>query len=340
VGRLGVVFPVESWSRSALAGVSAEDGRHLGLDLPGFSTLSSSQWGDNPAALSADGAHLAYAWQDRGRPRQSGLRVLDLETGAVTDHRLPSRLGVQVSGISWSPDERYLVYGRRTVTDPPNGVEGARNYRVERLDLITGKRVVIPFQPGEDAAAVNEAGEVAVPGSPAAVWRQRGRDVLDGLGTEAVSVAWAPDGERLALGDYQGGAGVADRTGTGISGLEEAGPDDTDLSRSVHVLGWLDDDEFAVRIDNVEEIVAVSDDGTSTRPLFTMDTDVVSPSVATDLLGVPTRDDPRPPFVPSWFEQRLRRVGPVEVALGAGLLLAGGYGVTRLVRRRGWLDRL
>lgn len=330
VGPLSIVFDADRFVLPGLVGVTADEGRYVGLDLPGLSTEWTRRFSGNAAALTADGDRLAYSWRDARRPRQSGVRVLDLVTGEVTDHRVPAEHGVLTGGLSWSPDETYLAYGRATVTDPPHGVEGARSFRVERLDVTTGQRVVVPVQPGEGAVSVTDGGAVAVPGTPVRLWPKG-----DGL-VPAVSVAWSDDGEQVALGDGDGDAGVLNRRGAAMSGLEEA-PDQGRLTRRVHVLGWVDDEEFAVRVDNVEKVLAVGAVTAETRTLLTMDPEVTAPSVATDLLGVPVRDDPAPPWARPWWDRALR--SPALALVGVGLVTVVVV-VTSVRRRRARGGRL
>jgi hypothetical protein len=97
--------------------VTAKDGVYRRLQLPGYAAASYDA-GRPGVALSPDGTRLAYGFRSSalrpdGRPRRTGLRVLDLTTGSVWSERLQeefdlSDLNVFAWDLRWSPDGRYL----------------------------------------------------------------------------------------------------------------------------------------------------------------------------------------------------------------------------------------
>ncbi len=114
-------------------GVSAVDQSYSWLDLPGQAASEEAQ----AISLSPDGRELAYflggsppgprkevSRPDMAREPQSdvvGVAVLDLVSGEVARHRVPTRFGLSVtvvdSGLAWSADSAWLVvtysqYGR------------------------------------------------------------------------------------------------------------------------------------------------------------------------------------------------------------------------------------
>ncbi|QIK65452.1 hypothetical protein G7072_03045 [Nocardioides sp. HDW12B] len=362
VGVTAAVMPV---GYSGLVAVSAVDGRYRGLDLPGLWTeglFNNEQAG--AAALSPDGTRLAYAWADRARdatgdptralrPDRSGVRVLDLTTGEVTDHPIPSDLGVQTYGFGWSPSGRWLAYGITLVTDRSGRVSGSRNYRTERLDTTTGERTRLAFQSTESPVTVSDDGVVASLGSggrlsadadPATDDTGRRLPLLGDGG--ASRLVWDADGARLATGMQSGRLiviGTRGRIAVESSGFLE--PEDRDASsEAVHVLGWSGDDRVVVGIDNVDTLHEVDvrpgsarDDVLQSRPLVTLHGEYgsylapSSVSLATDLLAGPTRsyDAPEWARTPVWERPAVWLAGVVGVAL-----LVLGSSVVRRRRAR------
>jgi hypothetical protein len=329
VGPLSVVFPSDGGSDPGIVGVSAESGDYLGLDLPGLQAAGVFRDETNVAALSADGTRLAYAWSRGGIDQApSGVRVLDLRTGEATTHRIPAPYGVLVSGLSWSPDQRFVAFNASVYTDGSGTIRGARHFTVRRLDRRTGAIETVPdLQRGEGATTVNDAGDVRVPGS-ATLPQDGGEDrlVIEGSTT---TVAWSTAGTELALGMAEGDVGVVRRTG-GASFLstpwQEAEADDP---APAQVLGWAGPATVAARSSDDDRVLLLSTTSTrEPRTLLTMDPAVQFPSVATDLLGEPTRDYPTPGWAERWYDNPLVWFGGV----GAVALLVLGLSVVR--RRR------
>jgi hypothetical protein len=200
--------------------VSARDGVHHLVDLPGFDDPYIGMHDDGPVlALSPDGRRFAYAWRQRvpgdGERVPSGLAVVELGTGEVRPHRLPGGLGVRVGSIGWSPDGRYLVY-RAGVLDRVDSLGGFSigAYRLERLDTGSGERTVLPRQIARvsGAVAVANDGTVSVSaGTELFVWRDDPirRENRIGLPSDLSGAsAWADDGRRVALGSIVPADGV------------------------------------------------------------------------------------------------------------------------------------
>lgn len=349
VGVTAAVMPV---GYDGLVAVSAVDGRYRGLDLPGLGSeglFDTEQAG--AAALSPDGTRLAYAWADRVRdasgvptralrPDRSGVRVLDLTTGEVTDHPIPSDLGVQTYGFGWSPSGRWLAYGISLVTDRNGGVSGSRNVRTERLDTTTGERTRLEFQSAESPVTVNDDGVVASLGSGGRLSADADPSTDDTgrrlplLGDGGASrLVWDADGQRLATGTYSGRLMVVSTQGRiteQVSGLARPIDGDSSSSDSVNVLGWSSGDRVVVGIDNVDALHEVDvrpgtarDDALPSRQLITLHSEndsylaPSSVSLATDLLAEPTRsyDAPEWARTPVWEQPVVWLAGVVVVAL-------------------------
>ena len=96
--------------------VTADDGVYHRVRLPGY--VAASYDAVLPGiALSPDGAQLAYGWESAarradGRPRRTGLRVVNLATGALWSAHLGDAFDVGLNiyawDLRWSPDGRWL----------------------------------------------------------------------------------------------------------------------------------------------------------------------------------------------------------------------------------------
>ncbi|HET7735184.1 MAG TPA: hypothetical protein VFK52_04380 [Nocardioidaceae bacterium] len=310
--------------------ISAEDGRYHLLDLPGYDWSSPRGTNAPTMALSPDGRRLAYSWyldddmmDDNHVP--SGVRIVDLETGAVTSIRDDRGYGVVVEGLGWSPNGRYLVYSKAIRTSP-NGTSGARSFFVERLDTRTETSARIDgIQFADHGLGVSDAGWVAA-GNPATMVGADGVQLDLGLwGTSNAS--WSTNGERIAFGSVQNGTvSIVGRTGRGSQRTVVGGG-------TVSVLGWTPDDRVGVLYLEGEsaQVELVSRPGVR-EEVVTMDREVriTTVSVATELLDQPTRDFAEPdwPFDPQSLVVPGLIVGVVVLALGAG------YASERQRRRR------
>ena len=131
--------------------VTADDGAHHRLDLPGFDPsvyddAEVRRSGMVGLRLSPDGTRLAYGWhaplpEQTGQQHgfvPSGVRILDLRTGRIRgvpeDRRPPGEFDYAIRnqgfvwgrvpyGLRWSADGRYLGYDLVWAAAHPQGVE-------------------------------------------------------------------------------------------------------------------------------------------------------------------------------------------------------------------------
>lgn len=108
--------------------VSAMTGEYHLLDLEGVLGLTTGpgpSMDNPPVALSPDGRYLAWGWADPGEidttREHSGIRIADLETGAVEHvsfNRKPSSKNqrIVVNQLTWSPNGKHLAWGGTRVT--------------------------------------------------------------------------------------------------------------------------------------------------------------------------------------------------------------------------------
>lgn len=233
--------------------VSARDGVHHRVDLPGFNDRWVGMHEDGPVlAVSPDGRRIAYFWRERvpdGGPRvPSGIRVLDLGSGKGKAYPLPGGVGVRVSGIGWSPDSGYLVY-RVAVLDrlDASGGFSTSDYGLERLDVDTGERTALPRRIARvsGAVAVSGDGVVAVAaGTTLFTWSpDRAPQVLTRELPADLSgaSAWSPSGRWVALGSVLPTDGVTVASPHADVVDSQGGSDPL----SIQVLGWVGRDYVA-----------------------------------------------------------------------------------------------
>ena len=130
---LGVGVAAAAYLRSGLpVVVSALDGSYHLLDLPDFVgnrwAIVVGLYGDSLGfTLSPDGTQLAYSYARFGDEPTSGttstgIRVLDLTTGAIREIPLPGGAGVIATRVRWSPAGTWLAWsGYRTTSWMANG---------------------------------------------------------------------------------------------------------------------------------------------------------------------------------------------------------------------------
>jgi WD40 repeat protein len=153
------------------------------------------------ASFSADGSHVAAAWDGKGR-----VRVLDLSTDRVVS-------STRVDGVidtALSPDGKRIAVASESGTSAVFDVEtGERVFRLSRGDSEDvswspdGRYVAVTFDQG---TRVWEAGT------------GRLRHTLLGHAGRVLSVAWGPDSARLVTG---GADGIAKVWEIGVKGARE-----------------------------------------------------------------------------------------------------------------------
>ncbi len=189
--------------------VTAADGVHHRVALPGFSATMSWISGEVPVAVAPDGRSLAYAWRELPRPAgnrwPSGIAVLDLDRPASPRvQRIDAGAGVRVSNLVWSPGGGYLAYQVGVAREMTEQSFASKGYYVERLDVATGERTRVPGTGSAAPAAVADDGRVAYTRGDLRVWSP------DAAGAQRIPLdrtlldigAWAPDGGRIALGAF------------------------------------------------------------------------------------------------------------------------------------------
>lgn len=306
VGPTAVLLALDG----AVMAVSAVDGGYRGLELPGFDEDAYFRFGGSlPAVLSPDGTRLAYTWNPQvidgeaiARDADTGIRVVDLETGEVTDHPVDSEFGVYAHGFGWSPDGRLLSYTLESAADPSGRTSGSRDdYAVEVLDTDTGERTRTSLQPTEFGTAVTDEGAVAVAGSGYnAVWVPgRGVSRFEG---DFAGTAWDRDGRQVALGAWSGGLAVADRDGVRREAARP--PREDDLLVRTRPLGWLEDGRIAVLELGESSLVTYAStlEDSTKQALLRLEErpDLDKLTLATDLLSSPTRDYAPPEWPTNW----------------------------------------
>lgn len=340
-------------------GVSAVDQSYSWLDLPGQATSEEAR----EISLSPDGRALAYflggsppgprkevSEPGMAREPQSdvvGVAVLDLVSGEVARHRVPTRFGLSVddSGLVWSQDSAWLVvtygqYGRMVGGSSSPLTEAWRPDDGTVRTLLEPRWEVERLAPGPAGTVVG--------------WRLDTQDRLTFISLSTAAQVTRP--VRLPPSDTSPGAPVFSPSGRRV--VVESGRKGKNLGTypaayaaavsSEHevgeltmldkrwmpqaVLGWLDDTRVLVQahrrnyqgVQPPLRILAWDVEDGTTEPGIARPSsyeELGSIEIATGLLGQPLRAAERPGLgLPPW---------PVVVAIG--LLLSGVAGV--LLRR-------
>lgn len=326
--------------------VDALDGRYHLLDLPGF---SGNNWvtsiGLHPAtiALSPDGRLLAYSWATFGpdaatKPIPSGVRVLDLESGAIREIPLPGEEGTAVEALGWSADSRWLAWGGARLGSWTKASMGQSQPIAGRIApaATTGEEYVPRrVHPFHAAVGVDVRGNVSLFGNGAVnTWDGRNQRVapLDNVDV-TTRQASVDAGGRVALPTHDGHTlFVLDSPGATVRQVDIGRPDGG--ASEVHALGWVDDELLlAANGGNASsvELRLFSVDDEQSRVVGTLDGGVAPTlTVAIDLVTAdrPTVERPEPDW--PWSDERRA----VMIGLGVVGVLALLYGARRIGRRR------
>jgi hypothetical protein len=321
--------------------VSAGDGVHHRVDLPGFNDRWVTMQEDGPVlAVSPDGRRIAYFWRERvpdGGPRvPAGVRVLDLGSGEAREYPLPGGVGVRVGGIGWSPDGGYLVY-HVAVLDrmDASGGYSTSDYRLETLDVRTGRRTVLPRAIARVAggAAVAGDGSVAVAaGTTLFTWSASQEPPVQRQGLPADLSGpsrWSDDGRRVALGSIVPADGVTVASPRADVVDSQGGTEPL----TIQVLGWVGRDHVvAVRhpatwTEATIDLLPVHVGQERTVGVVDSGVQLDSFTVATDLMSL---ESPTVAFDPPAWER-----DPTWWWVGGGVLvLVVAAGIIVVLRRR------
>lgn len=219
IGRGSVAFTLGQMRPGAVV-VTARDGAYHLLELPGWiGTGIGAASSGGALALSPDGRQLAWAWWDAEAPdsaaRPAGVRVADLESGAVRTVALTGRDGVIVDTLSWSPDSRWLAWTGRAqdVWTTTRTSSGANAAVAGRIPPGAEQSQPVPLDRSSTAIAIGSTGEVVLLSGDR--WRTwDGRRTAQG--------ALVHQGDRLA-GPSEGRAGAVARDGATVA-LRTFGP--------------------------------------------------------------------------------------------------------------------
>lgn len=343
--------------------IDADQGEYHLLDLPDFI-------GNNPEAarlragptvsLSPDGRQLAYGYAElAGNPymskvtKQSGVRIVDLDSGDVRTVELdaPVRGAVAVTGFSWSPDGRWLlwfgteveIWDSLLLQNPTNAVgrigpDGA----ADRLKYFVTSAYAIDPEGGVAIARPDELRFVPVIGAPVTVPRSE----TDSESTFAVAAQATNEDVDLPNEYYFQVLRTVDTDYTyrvdaypyiiTADTVHRSDPVDVD-GRVIEPIGWLDHDRILVRAGAVlasgsvelTDLVVIDVHDKATTKVGSVAEDVPYLSVATGLLdGQSTVERPVPRWAKPWWG-----IPPV-LLVGPGL--AGAIAVLLALR---WLWR-
>lgn len=328
--------------------VDAASGDYHLLALPGLNgrLLRGDAGVRSPLTLSPDGRLLAFPWLDpdsrtEGGPMPSGVRVVDLVTGAVRTIALQGGQGVMIDSIDWSPDSGWIVWNGA----PTSRWDAPSSYTTDGK-LVAGR--IAPGSTTSEAApvsrdsasryVVSDSGEVAVVatnllirwgGDRAARTRTRAR------GTFPIAAA-ARGADVLALRTEGGSYGYLLRA-HGAAGTRALELPEEVQGADLRALGWLDDDHLLARVgppgDALRDLAVI---GVGERPTYRVvgGVDELVPeglSVAVDLMALdhPTVERPEPDW--PWSDE----LRSLAIGLGVAAALALLYAARWLWRRPG-----
>lgn len=313
--------------------VSAADGEHHRVALPGFWGQFAAMSDEVALSVSPDGTRVAYTWR-RERAAESGrwpsgLAMLRLDGPADPDvYRLPGGVGVRTTDFSWSPDGDRLTYRVGVLHEVTGSSFRAGSYRAEVLAVPTGRRVVAGRVGASNPPAVSDSGQVAEYQGDLALWSQA-TDSLPKVPLPAGSggsVVWSPDANVVAVSGED--LLVVDLLTTQARPVAP-------LPELTRLLGWVGSDHVLAVTranDEPDDLLLVDVVDGSTRVVGTADGDVNGGlSIATGLM---TPEQPTVEFdPPSWVPWHERWRDWIELV--GGLVLLGGlvYAWRRAARR-------
>lgn len=347
--------------------VSAMTGEYHLLDLDGLLGASGDSNGGltltmdhPPVALSPDGRYLAWGWIEPGpssetRLKGSGVRVADLETGAVReidviDSDSSQTYRVLVNQVSWSPDGRWLAWGGTRITEWTSSTFNSDGHLAGTVRTNAGVTTMtgLPEPTIEDdqtviagdapfLVAVANTGELtALSGN---LWWQIGnRTRLDLRSDQRVGSLWFEGEQVFVL--------VTSATGGEVATVR-ALPDGPEQTTSAHaprprMLGALDDGSLLLHQESLDgddgvaptvELVTLDarTNRAEARTIIDVDPGVLRLSLATDLIDPDRPTVSRP--APDWPSSN-EREAMTYVLVVFGLVLLGG-----LVAVGSWLRR-
>jgi hypothetical protein len=326
------------WNTYGVMAISATTQAYSFLELPGWlqDNGTNSSW-----ALSPDGRHIAYWYQDDPDVDQSlsgnaqGLAIYDTESGELVRHDFDSAYGVQPVPLAWAG--RAVLTQRLDIDKDPSV---ARRVGSVAVDVDSGElsQVSDPHQLLDKLVGSALPDGTLALGGGMQWFPLRGVSDLTGpaltradIGQHEIAANMAslsPGGQWLALG-----GDVAERPNQTVSGLR-AGRVLPGVTKLAAVPGWTRDyaiplgwrDDHTLVVESQAGLTTVDLTADNIEPIAALDLRLnVTLSFASDLLDSPVvraKEPPRP-----WKPQVVFLVAAVPT----GLLL---WAVGRLRRRR------